>query len=298
MQYLEMELAWWFNVGVQIFLCISGFLYGQKDVGEFTGFLSRRFRKILIPYFLAFVPYGILQFFFAKDVFDSVSFIRGLIVNATLTGGGHLWFVSTILMCYVLTPMLAAYRDKYVTGRKSFFLFSLLALIAAAIFFSAFCSFFNPAWMCCYVLGYALGINEKNSYFGSKLLTVLTGAAAVLGNGIQIYCSYIAHIQFKGHTYFYNFNHVLLGVFLFLLLKLVFDSINLEKLNGLLSVTDRYSYEAYLMHHFIILGPFSLMAVTAVLPLNILIVFIGICLLTWLLKAVENIVMAVPKKGA
>ena len=34
MQYLHMELAWWFNVGVQMFLCMSGFLYGQKGVIE------------------------------------------------------------------------------------------------------------------------------------------------------------------------------------------------------------------------------------------------------------------------
>ena len=32
MQYWDMELAWWFNVGVQIFLCMSGFLYGRKGV--------------------------------------------------------------------------------------------------------------------------------------------------------------------------------------------------------------------------------------------------------------------------
>lgn len=30
MQYLSIELAWWFNVGVQIFLCMSGYLYGKK----------------------------------------------------------------------------------------------------------------------------------------------------------------------------------------------------------------------------------------------------------------------------
>ena len=37
-QYYGNFLAWWFNVGVQIFLCISGYLYGQKDIGEITAF--------------------------------------------------------------------------------------------------------------------------------------------------------------------------------------------------------------------------------------------------------------------
>lgn len=30
LQYWGQELAWWFNIGVQIFLCISGYLYGGK----------------------------------------------------------------------------------------------------------------------------------------------------------------------------------------------------------------------------------------------------------------------------
>lgn len=32
MQYFEMELAWWLNVGVQIFFTMSGFLYGKKEI--------------------------------------------------------------------------------------------------------------------------------------------------------------------------------------------------------------------------------------------------------------------------
>lgn len=32
LQYYDNELAWWFNCGVQIFICISGFLYGQRRI--------------------------------------------------------------------------------------------------------------------------------------------------------------------------------------------------------------------------------------------------------------------------
>ena len=33
-QHYEIELAFWFNVGVQVFFMISGFLYGQKDINN------------------------------------------------------------------------------------------------------------------------------------------------------------------------------------------------------------------------------------------------------------------------
>jgi peptidoglycan/LPS O-acetylase OafA/YrhL len=52
MQYYDLELAWWFNVGVQIFLCISGFLYGQKNIDNVTDFYNKRLKKILIPYYV------------------------------------------------------------------------------------------------------------------------------------------------------------------------------------------------------------------------------------------------------
>ena len=50
MQYYNMELAWWFNVGVQMFLCISGYLYGMKRIPDISGFYRKNFVKILIDY--------------------------------------------------------------------------------------------------------------------------------------------------------------------------------------------------------------------------------------------------------
>lgn len=59
---------------------------------------------------------------------------------------------------------------------------------------------------------------------------------------------------------FCNFSHVFLAMFLFLLLKLLFSFISYSNpLKKALNNTDKYSYEIYLVHHFIILGPFSLL---------------------------------------
>lgn len=45
MQYYDFVLAWWFNVGVQIFLCISGFLYGQKAIENIARFYNQRIKR-------------------------------------------------------------------------------------------------------------------------------------------------------------------------------------------------------------------------------------------------------------
>ncbi len=290
MQWLGLELAWWFNIGVQIFLCISGWLYGQRDVSEITIFYNRRFKKILLPYFIVFISCGIIQFLFVRSVFKSTIFIKGLFINATLTGGEHLWFISTILLCYILTPLLQAYRNKYVKDQKNLLLFFVGAVIIIYIFFGAFNELYNPAWINCYIIGYLLGVNDNRNYINVKILIALIGIITIMCNGIQIYCSYIIYRNFQGYQYFCNYNHVTLGVFLFLTMKVLFDRMNLVKLDKILTITDLYSYEIYLVHQFIILGPFSLMAFTEILPINILIIFVGVIVLAWILKNMEEVV--------
>ena len=44
--------AFWFNIGVQMFLFISGFLYGKKESVDTVSFFKRAFPKILVDYYI------------------------------------------------------------------------------------------------------------------------------------------------------------------------------------------------------------------------------------------------------
>ena len=46
------ELAYWFNCGVQVFLVISGFLYGQRGIIRWKSFYKRNLPKILMDYYI------------------------------------------------------------------------------------------------------------------------------------------------------------------------------------------------------------------------------------------------------
>lgn len=50
-QYYGSELCWWFNVGVQMFLFISGYLYANKKIVDSELFFIKNLIKILIPYY-------------------------------------------------------------------------------------------------------------------------------------------------------------------------------------------------------------------------------------------------------
>lgn len=299
LQYLNNELAWWFNVGVQLFFCISGFLYGQRKTGEITKFYSKRFKRIYIPYIIVFITYAILLFAFARETFSPSSFILGLFTHSTLKGGGHLWFVAYILMCYLITPIIEAYRDRYVNNLKRMWGFAIGTFLCISLYFGLFNDYFSPARMSCYVLGYAIGVNEKSEFISNKILIWVFTVLALVSNAMQIYIDYIAKLSFSGkigtiYAAFCQYSHVLLGVFLFLLMKMVFDRIVFGlKARRILNITDKYSYEVYLVHQFIILGPFSLMALTPFLSVNIIIIIIGILMLALVLERLETHIMKI-----
>ena len=59
MQALDNHWAWVFNLGVQVFLLISGFLFGHQHITNWMSWWGKRFLRIYIPFiifFLAVVP--------------------------------------------------------------------------------------------------------------------------------------------------------------------------------------------------------------------------------------------------
>ena len=58
-------MAGWFNVGVQVF-CVFRVLYGKADKKETTEFYKTRFIKILVPYYIVFLLFAVVEFLFFR----------------------------------------------------------------------------------------------------------------------------------------------------------------------------------------------------------------------------------------
>ncbi len=277
MQYLNWELAGWFNVGVQIFLCISGYLYGRRETTQWGPFLKRGFRKILVGYYITYIPFAFV-FLFVMRIASVDQIFRGLLFNETLRGGEHLWFIPTILFCYCITVFLSLIfplQDREDHRLIKLGIVGILGFFAIRLFFY----FFQPAWIFCYVLGFYLGrIRDRKMY--NRVSCVLC-AGALLCNGVQILCDYILHITLPMHDVFCNYSHVFLGASLFVILRYVFRNAGDCTL---LRLSDRYSYEVYLVHQFFILGPLSLMSITENKVLNLFLVFASIAVSTFAVK--------------
>lgn len=282
LQYAGSELAWWLNVGVQVFLCISGWLYGGKKIENALGFYKKQFGKILLEYELVAVTALFFYWMFAWELVGVKMSIGVLLGCATLPGGGHLWFVATILFCYLLTPLLTALYDR-VRGKGVLPVVGLTLLLLLALFALtlAYVPYFHAAVLSCFLCGFALRRLREEKGCRAWVYAVFFAAAA-LANAVQIVHQYVAPLPLPAPLTRYweiycEGAHALLGVSLFLILYALFSRLSFPQwAQRALSRSDAYSYDIYLVHQFWILSPFSLMGATPWVALNLVLVFLMI----------------------
>ncbi len=277
LQGLGNELAFWFNLGVQIFFFMSGYLYGNKKIKNYSNFFKDKLEKILLPLSILVIIMAIME-----KVFFDVSYSKELYLAnilgyggfyGTLESLGHIWFVSYILLCYLITPILDKLikdNDKKVRN----FVIILLLLISFSIFKV---TPIKVAWICNYILGYFYASSCKN-YNTRKVFVLVLVIMTVFILPISLILKYdlvsnIPRLFIKYRVLICGFEHVFLGSLLFILLKYIFDKIKI-KYNVILKFSDKYSYYIYLVHLIFILDYFSLLHFTNYLVINIILIFI------------------------
>ncbi len=293
-QYYENELAWYLNVGVQIFFVISGFLYSNKEIAQPIDFITKRAIKILVPYYVFVIPTIVLYVLFQSAHISIVGIINLLCCTGTTKGIEHLWFVIYILFCYVITPYLYYIRKKI--EECSFIKCTLVLLIFIGgyiVITTLTNAYFKPSRVCCYIIGYFIGVYRQK--FHIKLInpmTILFIIVAWGANAILIYLKYFSEMQSgiisKFMTYVEPYGHLLLGISLFLILYKVFQKWRASKLTVL---SDQYSYSVYLVHQLFILSPFALMNVTSNLVLNWCLVILAIIVASMIVKVCSDKIM-------
>ena len=298
MQYYDMELAWWFNVGVQIFLCISGYLYGRKRILDILVFYRKNFVKILIDYEIVVFAAVAATVLFTDTVITVEEIAGAVLTVSTIAGGAHLWFIPTILMCYLLTPLYERIFSRAEQSHKLLVPAAVLLFVMNELVFRQVFSYFNAAWINCYLIGFALRRFQQYRfwYTGSAWLLTLTGAVCI---SIQASVRYLQLITLTDawRPFYYpmcDYGHVFLGVALFCsgrVLLRPFCNINL--IQRILRLSDRHSYQIYLTHHFFILGPLSLMALTANSYVNVVLILLLTVLTAVLLQKTSAKISAV-----
>lgn len=289
LQYYGNELAWWFYVGVQMFFCISGFLYATKRIKSPVDFICKNLKKILIPYYCFLIPVIILYFFFAKETISVNDVIGALLSSGTISGIKHLWFIPYILFCYIITPYLQAIADKMLQTKWFVYLgMFFLLVLCGQILSNAFNSYFVFSRIFCYLFGYfaSIFLQKYESKLFNLLVWILTVATIML-NALRIYCKYIVDFSFKGFYLFEQYSHSLLGISIVFLSLILIKNV---KKNKILDLSDKYSFYVYIVHQLFILSSFNLLTITKMPALNCCITVVVILFTAALLKFISDII--------
>ncbi|MBQ3409918.1 acyltransferase [Candidatus Saccharibacteria bacterium] len=304
LQGLDNKWAYWVNVGVQIFFFISGFLYGKKEIRDVKDFYLKRFRRVFLPYLIVCLVCLFLELVVLKNHYPAP-----MLVGDVLGFGGfnglvpiltHTWFVSYILLCYVLLPVF----QNVFSGKN--FRKDLIKLIILVVFIQLLQEFsvigITVAWINNFILGYFYSRSCNGGGSGARftvamllLLAVTLPFAVIYQEKLNVALPEFMNLHAE---MFIQYAHVFLGATLFIAMFAIFKKKRL-KYNFLLSFSDKYSYHIYLVHQIFILYSFSMLHLTGHLWVNIVLIFLCATASGVILKFVADFVdkKMVPPEG-
>lgn len=271
-----------FQVGVQLFLFISGYLYSNVKIENMKKWANKRFLRICIPCYI-FISYALLISFILNKTTDYRMLILAMLnlqgyhhVFAFLpyleqiSGTAHLWFITVIFICYVVMTTIKSIETKIALTKNFVMVFLLLFLI---ITFCLGILGIRLDYILIYMLGYfyARYRDEKLSLSKVKVFLCII-VALVLRVLMKQYCD----VHGDNNLYLYvvipfSYNLLAFGLFkLFELLNVYISSFwNISLLRTPVLYLDALSFYVYIVHYQFIDSPFSLIHLTNNLVLNI-----------------------------
>lgn len=262
-----------FNVGVPIFFIISGFLYGQKQINNVKKWYIKQFVKIVIPLYTYYLISALVLLVVGKlgevNMLDSIKVLLNL---QGLVGGkignvqsGHLWFITFILICYLITPALQLLRDRINLKRLSI-LCGVLSIIWMAIILNIN-DFYFITWIpgvLCYIFAYFLSASWKRNHnklriwIGITLPMIALIALRILTNRTLTGEANIINLLYG--RVIVPYSQCALGIWIFFTIYYVclhYNTIT-AKTSSALRVFDKYSYYIYIVHYMFVEGVLSL----------------------------------------
>ena len=244
-----------FNVGVFIFIIISGYLFGKKNIDKPANWIIKRIKKIMIPvwiwvavvniiYLLKGIPLnfvGIISYIFDMQGWFGI-----------MNGLEHLWFLSVIMICYFVTPFLEKIRKNQLN-----FLKIIVAIFIASIIFS-----FVNVKLGRYIFDVNLYISAYYySFFENKFKKNKTNIFTYMGIIILSMITRVICRKFLDETVVYTnivvlYTQSLIAFSVFRILQsLKIKNIKLKIVEHL----DEISYYIYIVHYVFCVGPVDIL---------------------------------------
>lgn len=260
------QASMWFNVGVPIFFIISAYLLSLKNgiSTNIVDFYKRRARSIYPSYliYLLFIVFLLIVIGRGPDTKSIICYSLGLsgFTDSMVLGLGHLWFISVLLLCYLITPLLHRLCQIRSSGKAILSITVLLIILFILFFLNNYPSY--SIHIASYVYVYCF-YNRRNGVVTKHQTVVWAILAAILSIARLAIDPYMVNADHQ--TYYYYdalFQPIArFGLAMFIFTFFIYQSQWIEdwsakhsKGHRLISKFSDYSYEVYLTHQFILLA--------------------------------------------
>lgn len=257
------------NVGVYTFLTISGYLYGQKKIDRLGRWLFQRAEKIMLPAsILSMCVFAGIALVHRQ--FDAVSFLVYLVniqgLAFFLPGKwiffreqsilAPLWFVTVIMLCYCLVPLLQKIRNRLPPFRMCMVLMAVLAAACYGIgVFTGIMLYYFLTFAAGYCMGW-YGEAQCIKPIPFSGYTVCTMLLQILRLWLRAVCDGTAYYQA-----FVGMSHMALGIWIFgmffLLGRFLPELMQRLAQSRLVTVLDGISLYVYMTHSVFIVSALS-----------------------------------------
>lgn len=172
---------------------------------------------------------------------------------------------------------------KYLLRYKLYLFLSLLVLGCVVEFVFVQKLYSMAACVVLYCIGMCLGS------YDTKIVNTITTIVSGVGLAMLMGFFQLSRLTDPMYVHYSVWLHCVLAIFVFSLLYTTLSKRNITLLKCLQFVNN-ISYEVYLIHHILILGPLSLLFLTQSKTINILLILIITIVLSYALNQLMNLI--------
>lgn len=249
------------NSGVLIFLLISGFLFGNRKIDNWKKWFINRILRICVPMWIFMIVDFIVEFtlwnnFDVKYVFIYAFNLQG-IFGVTI-GGMNLWFLTLIMICYLITPALQWIKQKKLGrsfGIASLVIAIMLQVILAYTTDIGMVAGHTLSWCVIaigmYVAGYFMGNAILSENIGGVRLIAMTVLTTISSVVVLLFNrKFDGQIIYDRIVIFYGM--VMIDLWICMVLYKLGRYLKAERVLKVINHLDSISYEFYIVHGLII----------------------------------------------
>lgn len=282
--YVQMS-AQFFNIGVQIFFILSGFLFGtQGEICDIRKWCTKRLIRIYIPWILFVVILAFIHITLGKNIltWNWLKLLFGLQgTHVGVEGAGQTWFVTCLLICYLATPILNQ-LSRHQQNVPLIITLAIWPALLAMLTNQAIFTLLSPlSW---YGIAYLYGRHFNTNHINSK--------SGIIGLSLAIIALMGRFLIKTMTTNTIVYDQIVVGYSQAIAAAGIIFSIawlTKEKYPGKsILLFSSISFEIYLYHYMLSAGPISLFSLTPYWTINALIITLIASSIAYITNKIAN----------